>query len=120
MLLGLLTGVCFAQRASQHAAPSARPAPNKNTVAPNATTAPDANAVAPSNDQNKPLYMSARRRTPRTLPTLQRSQQFTHDAFSSGRASDLDRTADLEHSSDFCHRNRFSGSLIRRAGSLLS
>ena len=44
MLLGLLTGVCFAQRAT----PSARPAPNANTVAPNASPVPSASPVAPS------------------------------------------------------------------------
>src|SRR5664280_1375240 len=44
MLLGLLTGVCFAQRA----APSARPAPNANTVAPNASPVPSASPAIPS------------------------------------------------------------------------
>jgi len=49
MLLGLLPGVCFAQRASQHSTPSATAAPNTNTVAPNEpTTAPNAPTV-PSN-----------------------------------------------------------------------
>jgi hypothetical protein len=51
MLLGMLTGVCLAQRTSQPATPSARPAPNANTmVAPDAnpTVAPDANpTIAP-------------------------------------------------------------------------
>ena len=49
MLLGLLPGVCFAQRASQHSTPSATAAPNTNTVAPNEpTTAPNAPTVAPN------------------------------------------------------------------------
>jgi hypothetical protein len=44
MLLGLLTGVCFAQRAAS----SARPAPNANTVAPNASPVPSASPAIPS------------------------------------------------------------------------
>jgi hypothetical protein len=49
MLLGLLPGVCFAQRASQHATPSATTAPNANTVAPNEpTVAPNTPTVSPS------------------------------------------------------------------------
>ena len=44
MLLGLLTGVCFAQRAAS----SARPAPNANTVAPNASPVPSASPATPS------------------------------------------------------------------------
>jgi hypothetical protein len=49
MLLGLLPGVYFAQRASQHAAPSATAAPNANIVAPNEpTVAPNPPTVAPT------------------------------------------------------------------------
>jgi len=49
MLLGLLPGVCFAQRASQHSTPSATAAPNENTVAPNEpTAAPNAPTAAPN------------------------------------------------------------------------
>ena len=44
MLLGLLTGVCFAQRAAS----SARPAPNANTVAPNASPVASASPAIPS------------------------------------------------------------------------
>src|ERR1022692_982322 len=44
MLLGLLTGVCFAQRA----APSARPAPSASPVAPSASPIPGASPVTPS------------------------------------------------------------------------
>jgi hypothetical protein len=44
MMLGLLTGVCFAQRAAS----SARPAPNANTVAPNASPVPSASPAIPS------------------------------------------------------------------------
>src|ERR1019366_4208589 len=47
MMFGLLTGVCFDQRGSQRAMPSARPGPTANTMAPNArTVAPTANTVA--------------------------------------------------------------------------
>jgi len=49
MLLGLLPGVCFAQRASQHATPSATAAPNVNTVAPNEPTAAPNAPTVPSN-----------------------------------------------------------------------
>jgi len=49
MLLGLIPGVCFAQRASQHSTPNATAAPNANTVAPNEpTVAPNAPTVAPN------------------------------------------------------------------------
>src|SRR5664280_2956202 len=45
MLLGLLTGVCFAQRA----APSARPAPSASPVTPSANpVTPSANPVTPN------------------------------------------------------------------------
>jgi hypothetical protein len=44
MLLGLLTGVCFAQRA----APSARPAPSASPVAPSASPIPSASPAVPS------------------------------------------------------------------------
>ena len=48
-LLGLLTGVCFAQRASQQPSPSARPGPTANTSAPNANqAAPNPTTVAPN------------------------------------------------------------------------
>src|SRR5664280_2528637 len=57
MLLGLLTGVCFAQRA----APSARPAPNTNTVAPNASPVPSASPAIPS---ASPVTPSANTVTP--------------------------------------------------------
>jgi hypothetical protein len=44
MMLGLLTGVCFAQRA----APSARPAPSASPVAPSASPIPSASPAVPS------------------------------------------------------------------------
>ncbi|MGC2111126.1 MAG: hypothetical protein WA655_16540 [Candidatus Korobacteraceae bacterium] len=49
MLMGLLTGMCFAQRATQRPAPSATPAPNANPVAPNTpTAAPNVPTAAPN------------------------------------------------------------------------
>jgi len=40
MMLGLLTGVCFAQRGSRQGAPALIPAPNVSTVAPDTKTLP--------------------------------------------------------------------------------
>jgi len=40
ILLGLLTGACFAQRGSRQATPIARPAPTMGTPAPNAKPVP--------------------------------------------------------------------------------
>ena len=49
ILLGLLPGVCLAQRASQHSTPSATAAPTANTVAPNEpTVAPNSPTAAPN------------------------------------------------------------------------
>ena len=64
MMLGLLTGVCFAQRATPSArpAPSASPMPSASPVAPSVgPVAPSASPVAPS---ASPVAPSARPATP--------------------------------------------------------
>src|SRR5664280_1158114 len=70
MLLGLLTGVCFAQRA----APSARPAPNANTVAPNASPVPSASPAIPS---ASPVTPSASPVTPSASPATPSANTVT-------------------------------------------
>ena len=60
MLLGLLTGVCFAQRA----APSARPAPSASPVAPSASPIPSASPVPSAS----PATPSANTVTPSVNP----------------------------------------------------
>src|SRR5664279_2274833 len=61
MMLGLLTGVCFAQRA----APSARPAPSASPVAPSASPIPSASPAVPS---ASPATPSANPVTPSANP----------------------------------------------------
>ena len=59
-LLALLTGVCFAQRGSAHAALSAQPAPNAVAQAPNANpVGPNVNTVAPTANTQAPNVNTA-------------------------------------------------------------
>jgi hypothetical protein len=70
MLLGLLPGVCFAQRASQHATPSATTAPNANPVAPNEpTVGPNEPTVAPNSPTIAPNPATVSPNAPTVAPS---------------------------------------------------
>jgi hypothetical protein len=69
MLLGLLPGMCFAQRAPQHSTPSATAAPNAPTAAPNAATAaPNAPTAAPNAPTAAPNAPTAAPNAPTAAP----------------------------------------------------